>query len=178
VVEAPDPGPNARPPGPDLPEDRVPEDKGAAGAPTLNHRAEAAVERLKGILDEQAAARSPEDQAEIDQAREELHRTDGGQTDLPPEVGADLEAAGEDNVPKTYTDPETGKFIPGNRGGGRPPGNQNKFPDNYIRIMRDLIVGKIKELAEGEKDPVAIGKIIAQLYFDGLNGKVVLSGVR
>src|SRR5262249_36845677 len=64
-------------------------------------------------------------------------------------------------------------FLEGNPGGpGRPEGSQNKFPTNYIRIMRGLIAGEMKERIGDEKDPVAIGQIIAQLYFDGLQGKV------
>jgi hypothetical protein len=74
---------------------------------------------------------------------------------------------------KLARDPETGQFLEGHEGlGGRPPGSQNKFPTHYIRTMRELIAGRIKELVEGEKDPVALSKIIAQLYFDGLQGKV------
>ena len=38
--------------------------------------------------------------------------------------------------------------------------------------MRELIAGRIKGQIGGEKDPIAIPKIIAQLYFDGLQGKV------
>ena len=38
--------------------------------------------------------------------------------------------------------------------------------------MRDLIARRIKELTGGENDPIAISKIIAQLYFDGLQGRV------
>ena len=49
--------------------------------------------------------------------------------------------------------------------GGRPPGSQNKFPTHYIRTMKLMIAGRIKELVKGEKDPVTISKIVAQFYF-------------
>src|SRR5262249_32784313 len=69
-----------------------------------------------------------------------------------------------------------GQFLAGReKTGGRGKGTPNKWPDNYIRAMRELIAGRIKELTKDETDPVAISRIIAQLYFDGLNGKVVLS---
>jgi hypothetical protein len=38
--------------------------------------------------------------------------------------------------------------------------------------MKLMIAGRIKELVKGEKDPVTISKIVAQFYFDGMQGKI------
>ncbi len=136
-----------------------------------NPKAEAAVERLKEKLDQKAAHRTEEEQAEIDQARRAVQEPDPDEID--PAVTADLEAAGESRSKDVGRDPETGQFLTGHKGmGGRPPGSQNKFPTHYIRVMRELIAGRIRELIGDETDPIAISKIIAQLYFDGLQGKV------
>ncbi len=68
---------------------------------------------------------------------------------------------GEDTGEKPERDPATGQFLAGNdgMGGGRPPGSQNKFPTNFIRVMRGLIAGETKERIGEETDPVAISAI-------------------
>lgn len=42
------------------------------------------------------------------------------------------------NVPKTYTDPITGKFIPGNPGGGKPKGSKH-FATIFNEILKEEI---------------------------------------
>jgi hypothetical protein len=64
-------------------------------------------------------------------------------------------------------DPETGQFLEGReKTGGRQKGTPNKWPDNYIHAMRELIAGRIKELIGNEKDSVAISQSIAPFHFD------------
>jgi len=47
---------------------------------------------------------------------------------------------------------QTGPFLEGHEGlGGRRPGSQNKFPTNYIRVMRELITGRLKQLVENRR---------------------------
>ena len=76
------------------------------------------------------------------------------------------ESRSKDTGLKLGRDLETGQFLEGHEGmGGRPPGSQNKFPTHYIRTMKLMIAGRIKELVKGEKDPVTISKIVAQFYF-------------
>ena len=48
---------------------------------------------------------------------------------------------GKKNVDKTYTDPETGKFIKGNPGGGRPPGKRN-FATDLEEAVRKIAHAK------------------------------------
>mgnify|MGYP001575283916 CR=1 FL=1 len=66
------------------------------------------------------------------------------------------------NVDKTYTDPETGKFLPGNPGGGRPPGSG-------ISITTE-IKKKLAEVPEGQKSTylqLLINRIMKQAIQDG-----------
>ena len=51
----------------------------------------------------------------------------------------------ENNVALTYTDPVTGKFVPGNPGGGRPPGSKN-----YTTLYKEALVKLAKE---NDKEP-------------------------
>lgn len=50
------------------------------------------------------------------------------------------------NVEKTYTDPKTGKFLPGNPGGGRPPGSFS-----LITILKE----ELQKVPEGQKHSAA-----------------------
>lgn len=65
-----------------------------------------------------------------------------------------------ENVKKTYTDPETGKFIPGNPGGGRP----KDTPEVKLmkRATKELIAEYKEALAEALPmiQPVLIAKAI------------------
>lgn len=66
------------------------------------------------------------------------------------------------NVEKTYTDPETGKFVPGNPGGGRPKGSG-------ISITTE-IKKKLEEVPEGQKATyleLLVNRIFKQAIQDG-----------
>ncbi len=133
-----------------------------------NPRAEAAVERLKKKLDQKAAQRTEEEQAEIDQARRTVRQPD---PEIDPEVGADLEAAGE--LEKPVRD-QKGLFVEGNPGGpGRPPGSKNAFPRGTKQILNGLLTGELQDGDSGE----TAGLKIAQLIMDGLDGKVYLERI-
>lgn len=66
-----------------------------------------------------------------------------------------------DNVEKTYTDPETGKFVKGNPGGGRPKGSFS---------LVEMIKNKLQEQAK-DKD-----KTYAEYFIDQLIKKTVVDG--
>lgn len=66
------------------------------------------------------------------------------------------------NVEKTYTDTKTGKFLPGNPGGGRPKGSG-------ISITTE-IKKKLEECPEGQKATylqLLINRIMKQAIQDG-----------
>ncbi len=66
-----------------------------------------------------------------------------------------------DNGEKTYTDPETGKFVKGNPGGGRPKGSFS---------LVEMIKNKLQEQAK-DKD-----KTYAEYFIDQLIKKTVVDG--
>lgn len=85
------------------------------------------------------------------------------------------------NVGLTYTDPKTGKFVPGNPGGGRQEGSKN-----FTTIYRDALKviaeknGKTIDEEERELVEVAIDRAKKGDYryyqdiMDRLNGKAVV----
>jgi hypothetical protein len=131
--------------------------------PVPNPKAEAAVERLKEKLDQNAAQRTEEELAEIDQARRAVREPDPDEID--PVGAADLEAAGES---RSIRD-QKGLFVEGNPGGpGRPPGSKNVLPRGTKQIMNGLLSGELRDGDSGE----TAGLRLAQLIMDGLGGKV------
>lgn len=66
-----------------------------------------------------------------------------------------------ENEEKTYTDPETGKFVKGNPGGGRPKGSFS---------LVEMIKNKLQEQAK-DKD-----KTYAEYFIDQLIKKTVVDG--
>ena|SRR3990167_10020696 len=66
------------------------------------------------------------------------------------------------NVEKTYTNPETGKFVPGNPGGGRPPGSGLSITTEVKK--------KLAEVPAGQKATylsLLINRIMKQAIQDG-----------
>jgi hypothetical protein len=127
-----------------------------------NPKAQAAVERLKDQLDQKAGQRSEEEQAVIDQARRAVRDPDPDEMD--PGVAEDLETAGES---RSIRD-QKGLFVGGNPGGpGRPRGSKNVLPRGSRKTMKELIAGRIKQ----DGQPI---RIIVDLFFEGLQGKMVL----
>src|SRR5262249_50393389 len=132
-----------------------------------NPNAHAAVERLKEKLDQKAAQRTEDEQAEIDQARRAVQETDPDEID--PGGAADLEAAGEsldqrgepgggadgeqadagrsglkNKGPVAGRDRDTGRFVEGHKKvGGQVAGTPNLFPRNSFKAMKELIAGRI-----------------------------------
>src|SRR5262249_30600471 len=144
------------------------------GPITLTEVAKSAVERLKKKLDQKAAQRTEQEQAdEIDQARRAVREPDPDEID--PGVAADLEAAGES---RSIRDPK-GLFVMGNPGGpGRPPGSKDSFPRNSYRAMRELIAGRIMKAMkdeEGKDVQRSAAEIMAEVILEGMLGNLVLS---
>lgn len=66
----------------------------------------------------------------------------------------------KDNVEKTtadkpYTDPVTGKFKPGNPGGGRPPGSKNFFTD-FDEVIDEI--AKSNNITQSEARKILLKK--------------------
>lgn len=80
------------------------------------------------------------------------------------------------NVDKTYTDPETGKFLPGNPGGGRPKGSVSivgeikrrlqEIPDGQQKTYLELLVNRILKSAIQEGNDQQIRNILQ--YVEGM----------
>lgn len=73
-----------------------------------------------------------------------------------------MEEESNKNVNKTYTDPETGKFIPGNPGGGRPKGSIS-------------VIGKIKK--KFEENPEYFDEWVDELLKDAGNRRAVMEQI-
>jgi hypothetical protein len=111
-----------------------------------NPKAEAAVERLKELIDAK------------NQIRDE---TRGETADEAAEPAADRR-------PDHFRD-EKGLFVQGNPGGpGRPRGSKNILPRGSRKMMKKLIAGRLTQ------DGRPIATIMVDLFFQGLQGGVVL----
>jgi hypothetical protein len=134
----------------------------AAAAPQSsdNPKAQAAVERLKDLLDAKNQTR--------DEAR-------GEAADETAEPAADRATNAAD--PKPVRDGK-GLFVKGNPGGpGRPPGSKDSFPRNSYRAMLEIIAGRIEKALENEKGEEVnktAAEVMADAIFDGMAGQLVL----
>ena len=130
-----------------------------------NPKAAAAVEKLKEKLDQKARDRRGDGEPQSDS----LEATAGGQI------------TGENQQIDPARDPVTGRISPGHNlgtpGPGRPRGSKNAFPRGTRKVMKELVAGRIRAQIkdeDGKDREVPISRILVQLYFDGMQGKVIL----
>ena len=63
------------------------------------------------------------------------------------------------NADKTYTDPVTGKFVPGNPGGGRPPGTRN-FSTDFDEVVQEI--ADVNKISFSEARKILLRKAYAE----------------